>query len=57
MKSFPILVCFVVMVTVHCVIVNSIDPAPMDSIRLPIVNEIPAPSQWIGVDDFMKITQ
>lgn len=55
MKSLTILVCILLFASTYCVIVNSFDPSLINRARP--VDEAPAPSQWIGIDDFLKITQ
>lgn len=57
MKSLTKLVLILLIASIHCVIVNPNDPIQMDGARRPIVNEVPAPSQWIGLNDFLQISK
>lgn len=57
MKSFTLLICVLLFSPSYCAIVDSIDTSIIDAARRPPRSEMPAPSQWIGLDDFLEITE
>lgn len=57
MKSRTILAYILLLAFAHCEIMNPVDPTPINVGRLSPRNEVPAPSQWMGLNDFLQISK